>query len=405
MHPLFERLTTIFSPALLEHIVLVGGSVRDYLLGKESQDIDLAGVVLPEELVALGFRHVAAKSTAPIWFLYHHDLGKIEFTLLNDQEELVTDLRRRDFAANALALTCHGDIIDPCNGRRDLATRTLTACSPETFAIDPIRIFRAFRFEAEGWRLDHATETMITHQDWEERFSSIAAERFSREMLKALVADDPARFFRRMIDLDTGRFFLPELFRMADVPAGPIACHPEGDLLSHSLEVLERISSLTPEPLPRFCAMFHDLGKLATAPEEYPRHIGHEKAGALMAKPFADRLRLPAQYRRALAGTSLTHMTTGRWHELRSSTKLTLAEQAVKSGIADFLPLLVMADGGHQREMPGWDTVLEVLALPTSELQIRPGLISGPDALPPAERAALIHQHRVQLLKEKSRDS
>jgi tRNA nucleotidyltransferase (CCA-adding enzyme) len=401
MHPLFEPLQNIFPPEMLSRVLLVGGAVRDWLTGKSAKDLDLVGFLTAEELRAVGFRPLTPVSSQPVHFLHRPGLGVVEFTPLGGLADMMVDLGRRDFTVNALAMDMAGEVMDPTGGRGDLERRLLSPCSSRCFRDDPLRIFRGFRFETEGWRLTPEAEELIRQGDWQGALADLPLERFSGEMTRALAATEPVRFFQRMVELEVGDILLPELFRMAQVPAGPLAYHPEGDLLTHSLQALERMTQLRDAPLPRFCALFHDLGKLSTPADTYPRHLGHDQAGSAMAGPFCQRLRLPATWRRALAATSLLHLTAARWDELRLSTRLALAEKALQGGIASYLPALVAADGGKNLPEDQWQQALEVAQLPPAALGIRPELLEGPLALPPAQRAPLVHQHRCEALRQK----
>jgi tRNA nucleotidyltransferase (CCA-adding enzyme) len=268
---------------------------------------------------------------------------------------------------------------------------------------DPVRIFRALRFECHGWRLSPGAEALIRGEAWDERLRHVPVERFSGELLKALAAVDPGRFFRRMVEFGVGTPFLPELFRMPHVPAGPPVYHPEGDLLTHALEALERMAGLTPDATARFCAFFHDVGKLATAPDLYPRHHGHDREGSAMAQALCTRLRLPAAMRKALSWSCRLHLVAARWPELRDSTKIRVAEEARKAGIAAILPLVVRADRNREEAMAGWEVALRVMAMSTAELGIDPQLLADAGeeggarrSLPPAERPAFIRAQRVR---------
>lgn len=380
-----------------EKIMLVGGTVRDALLGRPPQDIDLLTTLPEETLQQFGFRQVIAKSTQPIWFQADRRLGTIEVTTINSIDLLRNELIRRDFTVNAMAVSLDGQLHDPLGGRDDLLQRHLVVCSPSCFDDDPLRLFRAFRFEADGWHLTEESTTLIVSQDWMMPLAALPAERFSRELLKALATADPARFFERMLQFRVGQHWLPELFSMPQVPAGPPEHHPEGDLLSHSLQVLQRVTAQTADPLARFCGFFHDLGKLQTAPEQYPRHHGHDQAGVPLSVELCNRLRLPVRYRRALAGVNRLHTTMGLWDTLRDATRLRLAQQAQKAGVADLLPLVAQADKpgaepvGHQ-----WRLCLEIISLTTAALGIdqKPLSILQPQAL-----RDLILDRRVQALR------
>lgn len=398
MDDMIARVISLFPAPLHSRLYLVGGMVRDFLLGVECQDVDLAATVSPSDLTSLGFRLVESRSTPNIYFFFHKVLGKVEVTLLSSADALPEDLKRRDFTINAMAMSFDQVVSDPLGGRKDLENGLLRTCSTTSLSDDPARIFRAFRFECDGWRLDGEAESALFARDWSNPLSLVPVERFSQEMLKALAKKDPSRFFRRMLQFRVGQGYLPELFRMPEVPAGPPQHHPEGDLLTHSMQALERIALETSDVRARFCALFHDLGKLSTAQELYPKHHGHDAAGSLAAEPFCQRLRLPLALQRALQATNRLHTTANRWDELRDSTKIKLALNAMKGGIESFLPLIVAADCGGI--MPGWEETLRVASLNAAQLGIDPAIFKE-GRLAPEQCQQLIMQRRVQELKNK----
>ncbi len=388
----------LFPAHFHDRVFLVGGVVRDLLTNRESGDLDLLAAIPAADLRAGGFRHVEPKSGASIFFRHIPPYGKVEVTEIDSVESVDGDLRRRDFTANAVAMDLFGTLIDPLHGRKDAESRILRACSPAAFLDDPIRIFRAFRFEADGWRLTPETESLLrqSRDTVPDAFADLPCERFSREMLKALAAPDPSRFFLRMIEFSVGESFLPELFSMPKVPAGSAVHHPEGDLLTHSIQVVQRISAASTDPLGRFCAFFHDLGKLVTDPALHPKHHGHEEAGCKAAIAFCDRLKIPAVYRRALAGTCRFHGNGHRWGELRDATRVTMAAQAIAAGIVDILPKVCDADRAGKEAMPGWPDAVRVARMTASGLGIDPEKL---EAMKPADRSAFILQKRVESLR------
>jgi tRNA nucleotidyltransferase (CCA-adding enzyme) len=336
---------------------------------------------------------VSGRSTAPIWIRHIPELGTVEVTPLRSALELTGDLSRRDFTINASALDMTGRLIDPLHGVSDLQQRLLRPCTSESFRNDPLRIFRALRFEADGWRLTADAEAQIREHAWDEQLYTTPVERFSREMLKALTTRQPDIFFKRMLELRIGTGFLPEIFRMPDIPAGPLIHHPEGDLFTHSCQVLQRVAERSSAPLARFCAFFHDLGKLSTAPALYPRHHGHDQAGFEPARSLCDRLRLPASYRSALAWTSRLHGTLNLWHELRDGTKIKTAEQALKAGLAEILPLVAAADKERGTGPCDWCAALKIAGLSTRELGIETATLEN---MPVKKRSGYIFQKRVE---------
>ena len=397
MNPVLHFLKGLFPETCHNRIFLVGGSVRDLLLGRDNNDTDLAAALSGDELIPLGFRLVTGKSTAPIWFRHDPVFGKIEVTPLSDCSGLTADLERRDFTINALAMTLAGELIDPLGGRRDLEQRLLRACSPGSFLDDPLRIFRAFRFEADGWCMTAETGSLIREREWTQQLATIPVERFTREMLKALETSEPERFFHGMLDLQVGKDLLPELFRMPHIPAGPLTHHPEGDLFTHGIQVLQRVAERTDDPLARFCALFHDIGKLATDPATYPRHHGHEEAGIARAWAFCDRLRLATTFRTALAWTSKLHGTLNRWTELRDATRVRVAEQAVKADITDILPLVALADKAGGEEIKGWGDTVRIARMSATDLGIDVHYL---ERMPIGKRSDFILQKRVEMLRK-----
>lgn len=396
MNAIISFLKKLFPAYCHERIFLVGGSVRDHLLGLNCKDIDLVAALSAEELISCGFHLVEGKSTAPVWFRSHSTYGKIELTVLADNDGLYLDLARRDFTINALAMSLAGGIIDPLNGKRDLKLHTLRACSPHAFHDDPLRIFRALRFEADGWRMHPDTRRLISEQDWSHKLCALPVERFSREMQKALETAEPELFFQCMLELEVGKDMLPEIFHMSGIPAGPLIHHPEGDLLTHSIQVLQRVAQQTSDPLARFCAMFHDIGKLATDPALHPRHHGHEDTGFTLAREFCDRLRLPATYRTALSWVSRLHGKLNRWRELRYATRIRTAEQASRAGITEILPLVSMADKKDGLDKAGWERTLQIARMTTADLCIDHVKLEN---MPANKRSGLILQKRVNKLR------
>ena len=396
MKNILDRLKEIFPVHIHQRVFLVGGAVRDFLMGKVNTDIDLAAALTTEEFTALGFHLVEGRSTAAIWHRHIEGLGTIEVTPLPDTADLSDDLLRRDFTVNAMAMSLSGDVIDPLDARNDLKQKLLSPCSRHTFIDDPLRIFRAFRFVADGWHMMPECEELLSERDWNLELTTVPVERFSREMLKALGTPEPWRFFQLMLEMCAGQNYLPELFRMPHIPAGPLTHHPEGDLFTHSIQVLQRVTATSSNPLARFCAFFHDIGKLATDPSCYPRHHGHDQTGFGMSHDLCRRLRLPVTYGKALSWISRLHGKLNKWDELRDSTKLRTADQALKGGIADILPLVSAADKVGGSEPVEWRKVLCIAGMSATELGIDSHSL---ERLQPSKRTDHILQKRVETFR------
>lgn len=393
-----EQLTylqSLFSLDEQAQLYLVGGCVRDHLLGKTAHDLDLVTTLSEESLRLAGFCRVQGKTTVPVWFRHQSAIGTIEITVLGQGIPLADDLYRRDFTCNAIAMQLNGELIDPLDGQLDLQRRQLRVCSNASFQDDPLRLFRALRFASDGWLIDPATETLIREQDWTAELELLPVERFSREMIRALAYRHPELFFQGMVEFGIGRHWLPELFQMPQVPAGPLQYHPEGDLFRHSIQVMQRVVIQTDDPLARFCGLFHDIGKLVTDPMYYPRHHGHDQAGYAPALKLCQRLRLPTAWSQALAWTARLHTKANNWDELRRSTRMKLASQAIHAGIEQILPQVSAADKQGNGVMTGWDMVLQVCRLNSAELGIAQELL---DVMQPSKRGDFLLQKRVELL-------
>ncbi|MCE1225190.1 MAG: HD domain-containing protein [Geobacteraceae bacterium] len=396
MNSLLQPLQQLFPQQCHDRIFLVGGTMRDFLLQQPAQDYDLIAVLPAGLLPSLGFRLVAGKTTRPIWFQHDAQLGKLELIRLDDISQLDADLRGRDFTINAIALGLDGRLYDPLNGQRDLQQRLLRVCSDQSFIDDPLRIIRGLRFVADGWQMVPETVQLIQQQDWTEQMACLPVERFSREMVKGLAGRQPSRFFEQMIHFRIGTNWLPELFRMRDIPAGPLQHHPEGDLLTHCLQVLQRAAAVSPDPLTRFCAFFHDIGKLSSDPALYPKHHGHDEAGFKPAQNLCKRLCLPAEWGRALAWISRLHTNLNRWSELRDTTRLRIADQARKAGISQILPVVSAADKPGNSTPVQWLHALEVAAMNSTQLGIDKEQL---EAMQEKHRPDCILQHRIRLLR------
>lgn len=374
--------------------------MRDHLQGKWFQDLDLVTKLPARWLLESGFHLVKGKSTDPIFFTTHPVFGKIEISVIDKDTSFKDDLLRRDFRCNAILMSMQGTIFDPLGGGEDIKQRVLRPCNARILADDPVRIFRTLRFVSQGWHKSEELSRLLREPQLEAALHDIPVERFTREMCIAMAGDDPCSFFSGMIEFQLGQAFLPELFKMRGIPAGPAQYHGDDDLLDHSLAALGRMSAASQDPAARFAALFHDLGKIATPVEQLPRHFGHDRAGAGLARSLATRIRLPDRIRRAITAACKLHLVGGRWEELRDTTKIRLAESALKSGIAGFFPELIAADRNQAHPLLGWPTLLELVRLSATNLGMRTEALAD---LGEDERDALIMQYRIKALKSKGR--
>ncbi|TBO29411.1 multifunctional CCA addition/repair protein [Aquabacterium lacunae] len=289
---------------------LVGGAVRDRLLGRPVGDRDWVVVgSSPEAMLAAGFQPVGQDFPVFLHPQTHEEyaLARTErksghgyhgFTFHTSPEvTLEEDLARRDLTINAIAQADDGTLIDPWGGQADLQARVLRHVSP-AFAEDPVRILRLARFAARFDDFSVAPDTLALMQQMvaDGEADHLVAERVWQELSRGLMEAHPSRMFEVLRECGALQRLLPEVNRLWGVPQRA-EYHPEIDTGVHLMMVLDMAARLQ-APLPvRYACLGHDLGKGTTPPDVLPRHIGHEERSVRLLKPLSERLRVPTDCR------------------------------------------------------------------------------------------------------------
>ncbi|MDX5151877.1 MAG: multifunctional CCA addition/repair protein [Acidiferrobacterales bacterium] len=316
-------------------IYLVGGAVRDKMLGLDVKDRDYVVVgATPEEMVEQGFKPVGADF--PVFL---HPQTKEEYALARTERKsgrgykgfnvysspdvtLEQDLERRDLTINAMAEDEAGNLIDPFNGAADLRDGRLRHVSP-AFVEDPVRILRVARFAARyarwGFRVAHSTSKLMQEMVDSGEIDALVPERVWAEMERALGEPKPSRFIHVLRACGALQKLFPEIEALFGVPQ-PEAHHPEVDTGEHIQLVIDKAAELSHDPQVVFAALVHDFGKGITPEEEWPQHIGHEGKGANMVKDFCKRFRVPNEYRDLGVLTAKYHSHCHRVFELKPAT-------------------------------------------------------------------------------------
>ncbi len=320
-------------------IYLVGGAVRDTLLGIEPKERDWVVVgATPEQLKAQGYKQVG--KDFPVFL---HPKTHEEYALARTERKtapgyhgfsmhaapdvtLEEDLLRRDLTINAIAQTASGQLIDPFNGQQDLADKLLRHVSP-AFSEDPVRILRVARFAARfahlGFTIAPETGELMRDMVNAGEVDALVAERVWTETERALGEKKPARFFEVLRDCGALEKLFPEIERLFGVPQ-PEKHHPEIDTGLHTLMVLTQAARLSPDTRVRFAALVHDLGKGATPKDQWPKHIAHEERGVPLVEDLCQRLRVPKSYRELAVAVTRYHLHYHRAAELKPATLLKL---------------------------------------------------------------------------------
>lgn len=322
-------------------IYLVGGAVRDALLGLPPGDRDWVVVGSTQaEMEAQGFKAVGRDF--PVFL---HPRSGEEYALARTERKsgrgyrgfvvdadpsvtLEEDLQRRDFTINAIARDQDsGELVDPWGGVRDIEQRVLRHVGP-AFVEDPLRVLRAARFMARfaplGFTVAPETAALMRQIAESGELEALVPERIWQELRKALASAQPSAFLRSLHDTGALAVILPEVDALYGVPQRA-EFHPEIDTGIHQEMVSDMAAQLAPgDDLIGFAALTHDLGKALTPADELPRHIMHEQRGLKPLAKLCERLKIPVDHRLLAEAVCREHLNVHRIDELRDATVLEL---------------------------------------------------------------------------------
>ena len=289
-------------------IYLVGGAVRDALMGHAGSDRDWVVVGgTPEALVAQGYQPVGRDF--PVFL---HPDTREEYALARTERKtargyhgfsvhaspdvtLEEDLARRDLTINAIAQDAHGQRTDPYGGARDIAAKVLRHVT-DAFREDPVRILRLARFAARFPDFTVAPETMALMRAMvaEGEVDALVSERVWQELSRGLMGAKPSRMLQVLRACGALQRLLPEVDKLYGVPQRA-DYHPEIDTGIHLEMVLDQSARLNTTLDVRFACLCHDLGKGNTPADVLPRHIGHEQRSEKLTRALCERWRVPVE--------------------------------------------------------------------------------------------------------------
>ncbi|WP_151963247.1 multifunctional CCA addition/repair protein [Acinetobacter oleivorans] len=316
-------------------VYLVGGAVRDSLLGHPYQEKDYVVVgATPEHMLAQGFQPVG--KDFPVFL---HPETKEEYALARTERKsgkgyhgfqfftdttvsLEEDLIRRDLTINAIAMDQDGTLYDPYGGQTDLENKTLRHVS-EAFAEDPLRVLRVARFAARysAYGFHIAPETLQLMQTMAEsgELDALTPERVWKETSRALLEDHADIYFQTLRDCGALKHLFPEIDALFGVPQRP-EYHPEVDCGIHTLMSLQQACKSNYSLDVRFAVLVHDLGKALTPANELPRHIMHEERGVKPVTELCERLKVPTQTRQLALSVCKEHLKCHQIMSLKPGT-------------------------------------------------------------------------------------
>ena len=404
---------------------MVGGAVRDKLLGRPVNDRDWVVVgATPEQMLAEGYLPVGRDF--PVFL---HPKTREEYALARTERKsghgyrgfavhsapdvtLEEDLSRRDLTINSIAQSAYessaGGLFDPYHGVRDIEARVLRHVT-DAFREDPVRILRVARFAARFTDFTVAPETMqlmremVAHGEADH----LVPERVWQELSRGLMEERPSRMFEVLRKCGALAVLLPEVARLWGVPQRA-EYHPEVDTGVHLMMVLDMSARLDAPLAVRFACLAHDLGKGTTPAEMLPRHIEHEQRSAELLQDVADRLRVPVDCRETADVVAREHGHIHRSGELSAAALMRLLERcdAIRKP-ARFADVLLACECDARGRLhfeetpyPQRPRLLAVLAAAQSVVtrdiaaQAASRGQSGPQV------GALIHQARVQAVAQ-----
>lgn len=316
-------------------VYLVGGAVRDHLLGHPYHEKDYVVVgASPQQLLDQGFSPVG--KDFPVFL---HPKTKEEYALARTERKsgtgyhgfnfftdpnvsLEDDLIRRDLTINAMAMDHNGIVYDPYGGQKDLEQRILRHVS-DAFIEDPLRVLRVARFAARyahyGFKI--ADETLLLMQSITQtgELESLTAERVWKETSRALMEDQADIYFDILRQCHALKVLFPEIDALFGVPQRP-EYHPEIDCGIHTLMSLRQACKSNYSLDVRYAVLVHDLGKALTPKDILPRHIMHEERGLIPVEELSNRLKIPTQMKQLALAVCKEHLKCHQAMSLKPGT-------------------------------------------------------------------------------------
>jgi len=337
-------------------LYLVGGAVRDKLLGKNNKDEDYCVTGITKEVFINLFPETKVRGKSFSVFALENKefamartesktgLGHKKFQIeTNNKITIEEDLKRRDITINAIAQdVLTGEIIDPYDGTKDLKEKIIRAVS-SAFKEDPLRVYRACRFAAE---LEFGVEenTIKMMYSLKEELLTLSKERVFDELRKALKKKKPSIFFEVLKKANVLEVHFKEIYDLIGA-LQPEKYHPEGDSYNHTMLALDNSAKITTDEKIRFCALVHDLGKGQTPKELYPHHYGHEERGLEPLKKLARTLGIPEEWKKCAITAIKEHMKGGIFSQMTIQKKVAFLERVAKSRLGlEGLQIIVYSD-------------------------------------------------------------
>lgn len=339
-------------------LYLVGGAVRDEIMGKEKHDEDYCVTGLTETQFENMFPEAFSRGKSfKVYDIENREfalaridrksgLGHKEFEITTNKDITIEqDLERRDITVNSIAKdVLTNEIIDPFYGVKDIKNKIIRATS-NAFSEDPLRVYRVARFATQlEFSVDN--NTLESMASLKQELNTLSKERVFEELKKALAQEKPSMFFEVLRKANVLDVHFLEIYNLIGA-LQPIKYHPEGDAYNHTMIVLDEICKTAKDLKIRFAGLVHDLGKGETPKEKYPHHYGHDKNGVKLVGKLGNRICAPNAWIKCGKTSADEHMRGGIFYKMKPSKQVQFLEKVSKSYLGlDGLQLVVNADKG-----------------------------------------------------------
>ncbi len=399
-------------------VYLVGGAVRDHLLGHPYHEKDYVVVgATPAQMLDLGYQPVG--KDFPVFL---HPQTKEEYALARTERKsgsgyhgfefhtdvsvtLEQDLIRRDLTINAMAMDDAGQVYDPYGGQQDLENRILRHVS-DAFVEDPLRVLRIARFAARytsaGFVIADETLALMQRLTESGELNALTPERVWKETSRALSERHADVYFEVLRQCGALKVLFPEIDALYGIPQRP-EYHPEIDCGIHTMMSLQQACRQNYSLDVRFAVLVHDLGKALTPVEELPRHIMHEERGIKPVNELCDRLKVPTYTKQLALAVCKEHLKCHQAFNLKPGTLWRLlqrldvlrrperVEAFVQACECDSRGRLGLEDRAYPQAQYVLDAMQTVRAIKAQDL---PADIQGPDI------GEMLIERRIQALGE-----
>ncbi|WP_312325592.1 multifunctional CCA addition/repair protein [Acinetobacter sp.] len=399
-------------------VYLVGGAVRDHLLGHPYHEKDYVVVgATPAQMLDLGYQPVG--KDFPVFL---HPQTKEEYALARTERKsgtgyhgfefhtdvsvtLEQDLIRRDLTINAMAMDDAGQVYDPYGGQQDLENRILRHVS-DAFVEDPLRVLRIARFAARytsaGFVIADETLALMQRLTETGELNALTPERVWKETSRALSERHADVYFEVLRQCGALKVLFPEIDALYGIPQRP-EYHPEIDCGIHTMMSLQQACRQNYSLDVRFAVLVHDLGKALTPVEELPRHIMHEERGIKPVNELCDRLKVPTYTKQLALAVCKEHLKCHQAFNLKPGTLWRLlqrldvlrrperVEAFVQACECDSRGRLGLEDRAYPQAQYVLDAMQTVRAIKAQDL---PADIQGPDI------GEMLIERRIQALDE-----